>query len=123
MIAAYMRALYNIQKPEANFKSLHHFYDVVEAYVRGLESLGKTPYSYGDLLVCILIDKLPSDIRKSVARRHDEDEFSLEEQRKALKAELRAGQLLHWKPVNLLHCQLVNLRVNRTLNKDFLNAW
>ena len=35
------------------------------------------------------MDKLPSDVRKSVARRHDKDEFSLEELRKALKAELR----------------------------------
>ena len=95
VVAAYMRALYSIQKPEANLKSLRNFYDVVEAYVRGLDSLGKTPDSYGDLLVCILLDKLPSDIRKSVARLHDKDEFSLEELRKALKAELRvmeAGQ-------------------------------
>lgn len=95
MIAAYMRALYNIQKPEANLKSLRNFYDVVEAFVRGLDSLGKTPDSYSDLLVCILMDKLTSDIRKSVARLHDKDEFSLEELRKALKAELRvmeAGQ-------------------------------
>ncbi len=95
MIAAYMRALYNIQKPEPNLKSLRNFYDVVEAYVRGLDSLRKTPDSYGNLLVCILMDKLPSDIRESVARRHDKEEFSLEELRKALKAELRvmkAGQ-------------------------------
>ena len=56
VIAAYMRALYNIQKPEANLKSLRNFYDVVEVYVRGLDSLGKTPDSYGDLLVCILMD-------------------------------------------------------------------
>ncbi len=95
MIAAYMRALYNIQKPEANLKSLRNFYDLVEAYVRGLDSLGKTPDSYGDFLVCILLDKLPADIRKSVVRSHDKDEFSLEELRNVLKAELRvleAGQ-------------------------------
>ena len=66
----------------------------MKAYGRGLDSLGKTPDSYGDLLVCILMDKLPSDVRKSVARCHDKDEFSLEELRKAL-SELRvmeAGQ-------------------------------
>lgn len=84
-----MRALYNLQKPETNLKSLRNFYDLVEAYGRGLDSLGKTPDSYGDILVCILMDKLPSDVRKSVARRHDKDEFSLEELQKALKAELR----------------------------------
>jgi hypothetical protein len=61
----------------------------VEAYVRGLESLGKAPDFYGDLLVCVLLDKLQGNVRKSVARRHDKDEFTLEELRNALKAELR----------------------------------
>lgn len=52
--------------------------------MRGLESLGK------------LLDKLLGNVRKSVARRHDKlkevikkDEFTLEELRNALKAELR----------------------------------
>lgn len=95
VIAAYLRALYKIQKPEANLKSLLSFYDLVESYVRSLESLGKSPDSYGDLLVCILLDKHPSDVRKSVTRQHNQDEFTLEQFRDALKAELRvmeAGQ-------------------------------
>lgn len=62
--AAYMRALYTLSKPEGHPKSLRLFYDYFESYVRGLEALGKAPDTYGDLLVCILLDKLPIEIRK-----------------------------------------------------------
>ncbi|XP_057374753.1 uncharacterized protein LOC130695607 [Daphnia carinata] len=96
VIAAYMRALYNLQKPEANLKTLRGFYEQVESYVHGLESLRKAPDTYGDLLVCILLDKLPGEVRKNVARQHDQDEFTLEQLRKALKEEIRvmeAGQV------------------------------
>jgi hypothetical protein len=67
----------------------------LESYVRGLEALGKAPDTYGDLLVCILMDKLPIEIRKNVARQHDQDEWTLEQLRKALRGEIRvmeAGQ-------------------------------
>ena len=93
--AAYMRALYNIPKPERHLKSLRHFYDSLESYVRGLEALGKAPDTYNDLLVCILLDKLPGEIRKNMARQHDQDEWTLEQLRKALRGEIRvmeAGQ-------------------------------
>jgi hypothetical protein len=96
VIAAYMRALCNLQKPDANLKSLRGFYDQVESYVRGLESLGKPPDTYGDLLVCILLDKLPADVRKNIARQHDKDEFTLDQLRNVLKGEIRvmeAGQI------------------------------
>lgn len=93
--AAYMRALYTLSKPEGHLKSLRLFYDSLESYVRGLEALGKAPDPYGDLLVCILMDKLPIEIRKNVARQHDQDEWTLEQLRKALRGEIRvmeAGQ-------------------------------
>jgi hypothetical protein len=87
--AAYMRALYTLSKPEGHLKSLHLFYDYFESYVRGLEALGKAPDTYGDLLVCILLDKLPIEIRKNVARQHDQKEWTLEQLRKALRGEIR----------------------------------
>lgn len=65
---AYMRALYGLPKPENTHRSLRSFYDSLESYVRGLESLGKASDSYGDLLVCILLDKLPGELRKNLAR-------------------------------------------------------
>lgn len=87
--AAYMRALYMLPKPESHLKSLRGFYDSLESYVRGLDAFGKPSDSYGDLLVCILLDKLPGDVRKNVARQHDKDEWTLDQLRKALRGEIR----------------------------------
>lgn len=91
-----MRTLYHLPKLEANLKCLRGFYDQVESYVCGLESLGKPPDTYSDLLVCILLDKLPIDVRKNVTRKHDKDEFTLDQFRNALKGKIRvieAGQI------------------------------
>ena len=52
--------------------------------------------SYGEFLNCILLDKLPSELRKNMARQHDDDEWTLEQLRKAIRGEiwvLEAGQL------------------------------
>jgi hypothetical protein len=60
-----------------------------------LDALGKAPGTHDDLLVCILLDRLPSDVRKNVARHHDQDEWTLDKLRVALRGEnrvLEAGQ-------------------------------
>jgi len=72
-----MRALYNLQKPEANLKSLRGFYDQVEWYFRGLHS------------VCIILDKLPANVRKNFTRQHDKGEFTLDQLGNASKGEIR----------------------------------
>jgi hypothetical protein len=85
-----MRAFYNIQKLEANSKGLRSFYDLVKAYVRGSGFSWKiSNLLYGNLLVGILLDKLPSDVRTSVARQHNQDEYTLEQLRNALKAKIK----------------------------------
>ncbi|XP_070577615.1 uncharacterized protein [Ptychodera flava] len=54
----------------ANKQSLREFYDATETYIRGLQSLGKDESSYGDLLVPIIMEKLPSRIRELITRDH-----------------------------------------------------
>ena len=49
--------------------------------------------AYGDLLVCILLDKFPVDLRKSLARQHDQEEWTLDQLRAAIKSEIR---VLEW---------------------------
>jgi hypothetical protein len=47
--AAYMKALWELEKPvPGDFDSLRHFYDTLESYIRGLDSLGKDESAYGD---------------------------------------------------------------------------
>ena len=87
--AAYMRALYTIEKPTDSRASLRIFADRIEALIRGLEAQKvKLSGAAGDLLVCILQDKLSSDVRRSLVRQHGSTEFDLNEFCKSLQHEI-----------------------------------
>ncbi|XP_071150303.1 uncharacterized protein [Mytilus edulis] len=63
---AYIQALLEIPSPRNHLTSLRQFYDQMETYVRGLESLGQSQDSYGTLLVPIILKKLPGEIKKNL---------------------------------------------------------
>ena len=88
IIAAHMRALYNMAKPGTDRASLRIFSDQLESHIRGLDALGKSTDSFGDLLVCILLDKFSSDLRRNLARQHGTTEWTLEDLQAAIKQEL-----------------------------------
>ncbi|XP_060588880.1 uncharacterized protein LOC132744245 [Ruditapes philippinarum] len=95
IIHAYIQALLNLPAPSNTLHSMRNYNDKLEAYIRGLESLGQCQNTYGTLLVPVIIDKLPAEIRKSLARENGSDKWSLESLRKALYRELNimeAGQ-------------------------------
>ncbi|XP_071170914.1 uncharacterized protein [Mytilus edulis] len=95
LIHAYMKALMNLPAPTNDAFSLRCYGDKLESYVRGLESLGQTPEMYGSLLVPVVLDKLPIDIRKSIAREHGRDNLILQNLRKSITKEidiLEAGE-------------------------------
>ena len=87
---AYMRKLYGLAKHENTHKSLQTFFDLLESNVRGLENLGKASNTYRELLVCILLDKLPGEFRKNLTRKHGQDQWPLQDLRDALRSEIRA---------------------------------
>ena len=87
IINKYMRTLYNLPKSER--AGLQSFHDTLEMCIGRLESLGKTADMYGDLLVVILLDKFPDSIYENLSRRHDSDEWTLDQLRIALTNELR----------------------------------
>ncbi|XP_071135358.1 uncharacterized protein [Mytilus edulis] len=92
---AYMQALLEITPPRNNLVSLRHFYDQMETYVRGLESLGQSQDSYGTLLVPIILNKLPGEIKKNLAREHGTENWLLRDLRKSICNEINiidAGQ-------------------------------
>ncbi|CAC5392767.1 unnamed protein product [Mytilus coruscus] len=95
LIHAYMKAPMNLPAPTNDEFSLRFYGDKLESYLRGLESLGQTPEMYGSLLVPVVLDKLPIDIRKSIAREHERDNLILENLRKSITREidiLEAGE-------------------------------
>ncbi|XP_070556469.1 uncharacterized protein [Ptychodera flava] len=92
IISAYMKALWDMPTPTGELSSLRNFYDTLESYIRGLQSLGKSEESYGDLLVPIVLEKLPVNTRKQIAREHGNNEWNLADLRKAIYKEIDALQ-------------------------------
>jgi hypothetical protein len=85
IISTYMQSLLELPRPENNRSSLQHFHDKLETYIRGLESLGQCEHSYGDLLVPIIRDKIPGQLRRSMARDHGNSQWKLPELRLAIE--------------------------------------
>ena len=85
---AYMQSLTQLPPPTSNIHSLRSFYDKMEAYIRGLESLGQAQDSFGSLLVPVLIGKLPADIRRQLAREHSDGNWLLQDLRVAIFREI-----------------------------------
>ena len=77
-----------LPKPGTDQVSLQKFVDSLESHMRGLEALNKRPDSYGDRLVCILLDKLSADLRRNLAQQNDAAEWDLNILRKSLLKEI-----------------------------------
>ena len=88
IVQTYMQALLDLQAPIHTITSLRSYYDKTETYVRGLESLGQTDDTYGSLLVPVILNKLPAEIRQHLAREHRSTNWTLHDLRKALLEEL-----------------------------------
>ena len=88
IIQTYMQALLDTPPPLNTVDSLRNYYDKMETYVRGLESLGQTDDTYGSLLVPIILNKLPGEIRKNLAREHRSTNWILSDLRRAICDEL-----------------------------------
>ena len=89
LVNAHMKALLKMPSPTSSLASLRIFYDSVEGHIRELSSLGKSEHSYGDILVPILMRKLPSDIRRNLAREHSNSQWILADLMAALLKEIR----------------------------------
>ena len=70
LISAFMTKFVQLSKKRysSGISNLHKIYDGVEFSVRNLKSLKDETSSYGSLLVPLLNEKLPNDIRFNLAR-------------------------------------------------------
>ena len=64
LINAHMDALLKIPSATNDVKILRSLYDSCEGYIHGLEALCVYPESYGDLLIPIVMEKLPEEVRR-----------------------------------------------------------
>ena len=95
IIHGYMKALMDLPAPDNHLQSLRNYGDKLEAYIRGLESLGQTQEMYGALLSPVVMDKLPPEIRRNIAREHETDNIDLTTLRKSLMKEVRILEVGH----------------------------
>ena len=72
-----------IPSPINQFTSLRSFYDQIEGS-QGLETFGQTHETYGTLLVPIIVNKLPVEVRKYLAREHRIKTLVLRDLRKSI---------------------------------------
>ena len=88
LVSAHMQALLQVPNPTNTLSSLHTFHDTTESHSRGLLSLGKSEQSYGDLLVPIILGKLPKDIKQNVARNSTSTEWKFSQLMLAILREI-----------------------------------
>ena len=77
LVNAHMQALINLPNPSNTLTSLQQFYDSVESHTRSFTTLGKNRDSYGDMLVPITLGKLPTEIKRNLARERSSEEWTL----------------------------------------------
>ena len=62
IVYAYMQGLLELPRPTFTIESLRIFQEKMESYIRGLQSLGQGQESFGNLLVSVILGKLPADL-------------------------------------------------------------
>ena len=92
LINSYMNALTKLPNITNNVKQLRNFYDSLENYIRGLEALGTETSSYGNLLIPIIMGKIPEEIRRIMFRSNPLVESCLDQLRASLLNEIESRE-------------------------------
>jgi hypothetical protein len=90
-----------------------------QSHIRGLEALNKMPDSYGDQLVCILLDKFSAELRRNLARQNAAAEWDLDTLRKSMLTEI---EILEDSESYLTHPSLIKSFSVKSLNVMFTGA-
>ena len=88
IIQSYMQVLLDMPIPRNTLANLHNFYDRIESFVRGSEALGQNQETYGSLLVPVILNKLPSEMRRNLTREHGSTNWMLSDLRSGIYKEL-----------------------------------
>ena len=84
-----MQALLDMPNRNTSLTNLRLFYDTIATHTRALESLGKSNELYGDLLVPVILKKLPVEVRRNLAREQTSMEWTFDDLTKAILKEIR----------------------------------
>ena len=73
-------------------QGIRRLYDKIESHVKGLKSLGVKTESYGDLMISLLMQRLPPGLRITVTKKMEEEEWSLDKLLTLFRQELEARE-------------------------------
>ena len=73
-----------------NVKELRNLYDRVESHIRSLLTAGISQENYGPLLIPIVLEKLPDDIKLELSKKLGTDKWKIDEFLEILKKEIVA---------------------------------
>ena len=96
IISAHMEELMKL--PDCNLdrpSSLRHLYDCVTIHVRGLSSLGIDLKHYGALLIPVIMQKLPNEIKLIMARNHPGQVWKIQDLLDTIQSEVTAREATH----------------------------
>ena len=82
--------LENVSGSRASIKELRNVYDKIESHLRSLLTLGVNSEHYGPMLIPILVNKLPCEIRLEISRKLGKDYWKIAEFIDVLKIEITA---------------------------------
>ena len=95
IISAHMESLVKMPsiRNMSNISHIRKMYGHITTTVRNLKTLNINPVSYGALLIPVLTEKIPSDLRLIIARKFDNDIWDLETMLECFKSELHAKEM------------------------------
>ena len=88
VISSHIQALVDLPKPSNKLSSLRLFHDTVESHICCLESLGMSPEALDTLLVQTVLNKLPEETKRNMARNQQNVEWIIQELQSALRNEI-----------------------------------
>ncbi len=91
--AAHMKAIWELKSSTHDHKGLKEFSDSLESNLRGLSALGTSENSIEDLLVPLILEKIPPSVRQFMTREHGSSVWTLKELKISLKKEIDVMQV------------------------------
>lgn len=112
IVSRHMDALLSLERVTNvdEIKKVRKLYDTIETHLRSLQNLGVSSGSYGNLLVPIIMSRIPEELTLLLSRKIDKSNWNVNEVLSQLKSELEARE----------RCSLLNANPSSPINPCLL---